>query len=43
MALTIPPRREVRSPMVETLISSIIGPLVAGILLLVIEKWLDED
>ncbi|HEM2770401.1 type I addiction module toxin, Fst family [Streptococcus suis] len=29
--------------MVETLISSIIGPLVAGILLLVIEKWLDED
>ncbi|HEL2254975.1 TPA: type I addiction module toxin, Fst family [Streptococcus suis] len=29
--------------MVETLISSIIGPLVVGILLLVIKKWLDED
>ncbi|MDY5636411.1 MAG: type I toxin-antitoxin system Fst family toxin [Streptococcus orisratti] len=29
--------------MVELLLSTIIGPLVVGILLLAIEKWLDKD
>ncbi len=29
--------------MVELLLTTIIGPLLVGIALLVIEKWLDKD
>lgn len=29
--------------MVELLLTTIIGPLLVGIVLMVIEKWLDKD